>query len=92
VPSLVAICRGKAGLKGPRSDMSPSPPIPHVRSTSPKVTKPTAPAPPKPDTFPAGAILTSFDSWVSNTARKFGVPDEQIRGLVHMDTEPRRGD
>lgn len=68
--------------------MSQSPPIRRVRSTSPKPSK-SAPAPPAPDTFPAGAILTSFDSWVANTSKKHGVPEERIRGLVHMDTDPR---
>jgi hypothetical protein len=72
--------------------MSQSPPIRRVRSTSPKPSKPPAPTPPAPDTFPAGAILTSFDSWVSNTARKYNVPAEQIRGLVHTDTDPRMRD
>jgi hypothetical protein len=70
--------------------MSPSPPIRRVRSTSPKPPEPAAPAPP--DTFPAGAILTSFDSWVANTSQKYGVPAEWILGLVHVDTDPRARD
>lgn len=73
--------------------MSQSPPIRRVRSAAPpKPSEPAASAPPASDTFPADAILMSFDSWVSNTSKKYNVPADQIRGLVHTDTDPRMED